>query len=317
VSPGPGTIERAQLGRLVRRVAATSVALNAALAVTHVGIGLWARSTSVVAAGIEFGGDVLAAFLVWAGLWIAARPADENHPYGHGRAEILSGLVLGIVLVFTGGLVAVRSLADVGARHEPPAIDAVWPLLAALAVKSVLMAVKFRIGSRANSTSLIADGWNDAVDLLSAGAALTGLGLTLVDPERFLAADHFGGFAIGVVVVSIGLRIAREASVDLMDTMPGEAWTDRVRQVALEVRGVVDTEKCHARKTGLHYHVDLHIEVDPAMTVAASHAIAEQVRNRIRARVVEVADVLVHVEPAPGGPPPGARRDGPGPDPGI
>ena len=299
--------DHARLSRVVRRVAAVSVILNAALAASHVVIGLWARSTSVVAAGVEFGGDVLAALVVWAGLWIAARPADDDHPYGHGRAEIVSGLILGIVLVFTGGLVAVRSLAEVGVRHEPPAIEAIWPLLAALAVKSVLMVVKFRIGSRANSTSLIADGWNDAVDLLSGAAALTGLGLTLIDPERFLAADHFGGFAIGVIVVSIGIRITREASLDLMDTMPGERFTDRIRRVAMEIEGVLDTEKCRARKTGLQYHIDLHVEVDPSMTVAASHAIAERVRNRIRDRVGEVADVLVHVEPAPG-------RPGPEPD---
>ncbi len=294
------TDESVRLRRTVRRVAAVSIAVNVGLASSHVAIGLWAGSRSVVAAGVEFGGDVLAALLIWIGLRIAERPADDNHPYGHGRAEIVSGLVLGVVLVFTGGLVAIRSLADVGLRHDPPDVAAIWPVLAALAIKTALMAVKFRIGRRANSTSLIADGWNDAVDLLSGAAALTAVGLTLAEPGRFLAADHFGGFAIGLIVVSIGLRVTRDASLDLMDTMPDERLTARIREAAMEVRGVADTEKCRARKTGLHYHVDLHVEVDPGMTVAASHSIAEQVRNRIRDRILEVADVLVHIEPAPG-----------------
>jgi len=299
VSAPDGGAVRGRDVALARRIALASVAANAALAAGHVGVGLWAGSTSVVAAGVEFAGDVLAAGLVWTGFVIAARPADHNHPYGHGRAEIVSGLVLGVVLAFTGGLVAVRSLAEIGVDHDPPRSAGIWPLLIALAVKAVLMTAKFRVGRRVDSSSLVADGWNDAVDLLSGATALTALGLTLFDPTRFLAADHFGGFAVGVIVVSIGLRVAREASLDLMDTMPDPALIERIRRVAAEVEGVRGTEKCRARKTGLHHHVDLHLEVDPAMTVAASHAVAERVRQRIRETLPEIADVLVHVEPAP------------------
>jgi cation diffusion facilitator family transporter len=292
--------------RLGMRIALASILTNAVLCVANVAGGLHAGSTSVVAAGVEFGADVFAALLVYAGLRIASRPADYNHPYGHGRAEGVAGLVVGVLLVITGIGIAVKSLQQFGASHPPPSLHGLWPLMGALAVKAILLAVKLRVGKRIRSASLVADGWNDTVDLLSGGAALTALGLTLYDPSRFLAADHFGGFAVGLVVISIGLRVSRDTSLELMDTMPPGAVTDRVRRSASGIPGVRGTEKCFARKTGLRYHVDLHIEVDPHLTVADSHEIAQAVRDRIRQELSEVADVLVHVEPSQAPPSPNA-----------
>jgi cation diffusion facilitator family transporter len=138
---------------------------------------------------------------------------------------------------------------------------------------------------------------NDSVDILAALGALTAVGLAMYDAERFLAADHDGGFAIGLIVILTGLRVLRDASLELMDTMPSGAMIDRVRSEALSVPGVRAVDKSYARKTGFKYHVDIHIEVDPTLTVAASHVIAGQVRSRLRDELGWVADVLVHVEP--------------------
>jgi len=173
-----------------------------------------------------------------------------------------------------------------------------WPLLAAIGIKTGMSTLKFRVGRRIGSGSLIAEGWNDAVDILSASAALCGLGLTLYDPVRFLAADRFGGFAVGLFVIFTGMRILRGSSLDLIDTMPRRELIERIKRVALEVEGVRGVEKCYARKTGLQHHVDLHVEVDPRITVAEGHAIATNVRMHIREVLPEIADVLVHVEPS-------------------
>ena len=131
---------------------------------------------------------------------------------------------------------------------------------------------------------------------------LTAVALARYDPERFLAADHYGGFAVGIVVILTGLRVLRDASLELMDTMPDRELMTRVRAAALHVPGVHGIDKSYARKTGFKYHVDLHIEVDTQLTVAASHEIAGRVRSRVRDQLGFVDDVLVHVEPAPGPP---------------
>jgi len=284
---------------LGERIAALSVVVNVVLSAANIGFGWRAHSTSVVAAGAEFLADVFAAGMVYLGLRVASRPADENHPYGHGRAEILTGMLVGAVLVLAGLAICSKSLQNYSLQHPPPAAFAVWPLAVSIVSKGVLAGVKFRYGRRIRSASLVADGWNDAVDILSGAAALTALGLTLHDPVKFLAADHFGGFAVGLIVISISLRVARDTSLELMDTMPPVSFMDSIRAAARRVDGVRGVEKCWARKTGLRYHVDLHLEVHPSISVAESHGIAEKVRHQVRRDVTDVADVLVHIEPSP------------------
>ncbi|BCS32855.1 cation transporter [Luteitalea sp. TBR-22] len=281
-----------------RRVAAISVVVNALLAALNVSVGTRGGSLTVVASGIEFAADVVASLAVLFGFWYASRPADHRHPYGHGRAETLTGLLIGLALFVIGGSIAVHALRDVYAVHPPPATYTLWPLAIALAVKTALMVSKVRVSRRTGSQALLADAWNDSVDVLSSLAAILALGLTLYDPETYRAADHVGGVLVGVFVIVAGLGVVRSTSADLIDTMPPESLLDQVRRVACRVDGVRGVEKLFGRKTGLQYHVDLHLEVDGWISVDAGHDIATRVRERIRLDVEEVSDVLVHVEPA-------------------
>ena len=282
-----------------KRIALISILVSALLAVGKILVGWLAGSTSVVADGLESAGDVLASSIVLLGFTVAARPADQNHPYGHGRYETLTGLLVGLILLGGGVGICYRSLRHVAEVHTAPASYAFIPLIISLLAKSVLSATKFRQGRRIHSAAIIADAWNDLVDIISAGVAMTALGLTLWDPARFLAADHYGGFAVGVIVLFTGISVAKETSARLSDAMPNSDVIDQIRRTALEVPGVAGVEKLFARNTGLQYHVDLHLELDPAMSVRQAHDIANQVRFTIRREVPWVADVLVHVEPTP------------------
>jgi cation diffusion facilitator family transporter len=231
------------------------------------------------------------------GLVVAAKPPDTEHPYGHGRVEILSALIVGMMLTASGTLISFRSLQRVREVQAAPAAYAVWPLIASIVVKSIMGLVKRRLGRKIRSSALLADAWNDTVDILSGSTALVALGLTLYNPVKFIAADHLGGAAVGIIVIFLGVRVVRDTTLQLIDTMPDHSALDRIRQVALHVPGALGIEKCYARKTGLQWHVDLHLEVDPAMSVYESHEIATQVRIRIKEELDWVADVLVHVEP--------------------
>jgi len=280
-----------------RRVAVAGVAASAILATLNITVGIVTQSTSVLATGIEFAGDVLASTVVLLGMIVALKPADRNHPYGHGRVETLAAFVVGVILAIGGVGICWNSLQAVGARHPAPSVAAIGALATAIVVRGVMSAIKFRVGRRIGSASLVADAWNDTVDILAAAAALTAVGLVMYDSERFLAADHYGGFAVGVIVILTALRVLRDASLELMDTMPSEEMIERIRETALQVQGVLGVDKVFARKTGFRYHIDLHIEVNPDATVASSHAVAGVVRNRLREALSWVADVLVHVEP--------------------
>jgi cation diffusion facilitator family transporter len=253
----------------------------------------------VSADGLESASDVFTSGLVLIGLTLAARPADENHPYGHGRVEILTGLLLGFILFSAGCLIAWRGFSGAAHVSQIPAAYAVWPLVLSIGAKSGLVVIKRRHGREIGSSSLLADAANDGVDILSGAVALTALTLTLLDPARFRRADYYGAAAVGLIVIAVAVRVMIEASYHLMDTMPDDRSMRRIREVALSVPDVAGVEKCFARKTGLRYHVDLHLEVDPEITVRFSHQIARNVRDKVRRELPWVADVLVHVEPAP------------------
>lgn len=271
--------------------------VSAALATVKIIVGLHANSTSTVSDGIESAGDVLTGGLVLFGLVIAAKPPDEQHPYGHGRVEMLSGLLVGMMLVATGSLISFRSLQRAWEPQHAPAAYAIWPLAASIGIKGFMSFAKWRRGRQIRSAALSADAWHDAVDVLSGTTALVAVAITLADPVRFSYADHFGGSLVGLIVVFVGIRVVRDTTLQLIDTMPDPEALQRIRDVALTVPGALAIEKCYARKTGLQWHVDLHLDVDPAMTVYTSHQIASQVRARVREKLDWVADVLVHVEP--------------------
>jgi cation diffusion facilitator family transporter len=278
------------------------MAVSALLAGLKIAVGLAAHSAAVTADGFESGADVFTSGLVLVGMTLAARPADENHPYGHGRLEILTGLLLGFLLFGAGVLIAVNAWTGAGEIPIRPAAYAVWPVLISIAAKSWLVRVKFQNAKRLDSSALKADAANDAVDIVSGLVALSALMLTLKLPDRFPRADRYGAFVVGLIVIATAIRVAYEAAMHLMDTMPDDHSMEDIRLAAASVPEVVGVEKCFARKTGLKYHVDLHLEVDPEITVRASHDIAQRVRERVCEQLPWVADVLVHVEPAPSGP---------------
>ena len=286
--------------RAGRTVAIASMLISAALATAKIVVGLRANSTAVVSDGLESVGDVLTSGLVLFGLFIAAKPPDSEHPYGHGRLETLSALVVGMILIASGSLIAFRSMQRAWESQHAPAAYAMWPLIASIGVKSAMSLTKWRLGRKIRSDALTADAWHDTVDILSGTVALIAVGITLADPARFAAADHLGGSAVGLIVIFVGARVVRDTTLQLMDTMPNPEDMQRIREVGLSVPGALGIEKCYARKTGLQWHVDLHLDVDPAMSVFSSHEIASEVRARIREKVDWVADVLVHVELAPG-----------------
>jgi cation diffusion facilitator family transporter len=282
-----------------QRVAALGMIVSGALAIAKIALGLAGHSTAVVADGLESAGDVITSGFVFLGLALAAKPPDKEHPYGHGRIETLTGLLIGLALTATGAAICVGSAAHLGQPRQRLASFVIWPLAISALSKSGLATFKFRAGRKLRSSALTADAWNDMMDVLSAVAALTAVMLTLSDPARFLNADRYGGVIVGIIVLLAGVRVVRDTALQLIDTMPEGDKMDEIRATAVSVAGVRGVEKCFARKTGLRYHVDMHLEVDPEMTVRRSHEIAHDVQLRIIEKLDWVADVLVHVEPTP------------------
>ncbi|MDQ2844160.1 MAG: cation diffusion facilitator family transporter [Acidobacteriota bacterium] len=281
-----------------RRLALISICVGIALAAAKILVGFNARSASVLSDGLEASGDVLSSTLVYVGLLLASKPPDAEHPYGHGRYETLSGLAVGAVLLLAGAGILWHGVTLSDKESALP-LYALYPLLAAVILKIALAFSKFRVGRRIASTSLEADAWHDITDLFSTSIALIAVLLTMLDPARFGIADRAGSIAIGILILFLSVRVVHRTVDQLVDTMPEAKKLAEIRHSALAVPGTLGIEKCFARRTGLKYHVDLHLEVDPDMTVSKSHEIATEVRFAIKRDLPWVADVLVHVEPSP------------------
>jgi len=281
-----------------KRLALVSAAVGVLLSLTKILVGFAASSTSLVSDGFEGAADVVSSAIVFAGLQLASRPPDQNHPYGHGRFETLSGLAVGALLFLTGFLIFWRSAVTMDSGNGVRGF-ALYPIFLSILVKVILGGWKFRVSRRIGSSSLHADAWHDVTDLVSTTVALIAVALTLFDPVRFHSADHVGGMLIGLIVIFLSVRVVWHTVDFLTDTMPPDALMRQIRVVAATVPGALAIEKCWARRTGLKYHVDMHLEVDPSLTVSESHSIATQVRIAIKENLDWVADVLVHVEPSP------------------
>ena len=289
------TLEREEI--IGRRLALVSLGVGLLLAVAKLVVGIRAHSTAVISDGLEASGDVLSSGFVYMGLWLASKPPDAEHPYGHGRYETLAGLAVGGLLLLTGAAILWHGLTSVSA-NEPVRAYAVYPLIAAIFLKLALGAAKFRVGKKIDSSSLQADAWHDVTDLLSTSVALIAVVLAVAHPSRFYFADRIGALAIGLIILFLSVRVVLHTIGSLLDTMPDSTKMNQIRDIAMSVPGTLGIEKCFARRTGLRYHVDLHLEVDPEMTVRQSHDIASQVKVSIKEMLPWVADVLIHVEPA-------------------
>ncbi len=283
--------------RLGQRLAITGLIVSAGLAFIKLTGGIFTGSTSLSADGLESASDVLASAIIWGGMTIAQRPADERFPYGYGRAESLAGKTVGTILLMSAVLLATHSVH----RLLGPAVNLpawiLWPLAISFVLKGLLAAAKYRTGKKIRSSALIADSGNDAVDMVSAVVASGAIVLNLVDHERFAYADPMGGLGVSLIIFLMGLGIFRRTSQELMDVMPDEALVTEVREAARQVPGVLEVEKCMGRKSGIKFFFDLHIEVDPGMTVRDAHEVAHHVKDRLLEQCDYVKDVLVHVEP--------------------
>lgn len=290
-----------------QRLALVGLAVNFGLAAIKLVAGLVGHSYALVADAAESMTDIVGSAVIWGGLHIASRPADEEHPYGHGKAESLAAMVVAAMVVAAGVGIAIKAVGEIVTPSRPPAAFTLVVLIAVVVVKEVLFRVTRRAGAALGSSAAHTDAWHHRSDAITSLAAFIGISVALIGGPRFAVADGIAALVAAGVVVTNGVLLFRAPVHDLMDKAPAEAVA-RARAIAEAVPGVVNTEQPAARTSGTRIWIDLHIRVAPAMTVRDAHELAHRVKDAIRAEMPRVADVLVHVEPA--GPP----RAEPAPD---
>jgi cation diffusion facilitator family transporter len=281
-------------------LALLGMGLNAVLCAVKIGAGLIGHSYALIADGFESLLDIISSLLIWGGLKFAAKPPDATHPYGHGKAEPMTAILASVMILGAAAGLAVASIEAISVRHTAPAIFTLPVLVVVIVAKEIHSRRVKRLASETGSTAMEADAMHHRTDAITSAAALIGITVALVGGHGYEKADNWAAlFACGIIGYN-GLLIFWPSLRDLMDTAPPRTIQQQVWEASMKVEGVADTEQCRVRKMGLEYYVDLHVKVNGGMTVTEGHGIAHKVKDAVRQAVPEVADVLVHIEPARG-----------------
>jgi cation diffusion facilitator family transporter len=252
----------------------------------------------LIADGIESALDIAGSFVIWGGLKVAARPPDETHPYGHGKAEPIAAVVVAFGVLAAAAGLAVESVREILTPHHGPAPFTLGILIVVIVVKEILFRYVNRIGRHVESTAVQTDAWHHRSDALTSAAAFIGISIALIGGSGWQSADDWAALFACVVIAANGIRLLRPAFSEIMDTAPRGQIVDVVRVAARAVPGVIEIEKLLIRKMGLSFYVDLHVKVDGAISVREGHHIAHAVKRAIQDSDRRIADVLVHIEPA-------------------
>ncbi len=274
-----------------------SIAGNALLAIVKAVTGIFGNSFALIADAIESTTDVFSSFLVLIGLKYSARPADQNHPYGHGRVEPLVTFAIVGFLIMSATVIAYEAIRHILTPHPMPEPFTLYVLGGIVIVKELFYRFITKKSQETKSTSLKADAWHHRSDALTSLAAFIGITYALLMGEGYESADDWAALVASGIIVYNAFIILRPALGEIMDEHVYDDFIDQIRSHAKKVPGVMGTEKCYVRKTGMTYHVDLHVIVRGEISVSAGHKIAHDLKDLLLKEMPAIADVLIHIEP--------------------
>lgn len=274
-----------------------SLLVNLILAAGKGVSGYFGNSYALIADAIESSGDVFSTLLVLIGLKYSTRPADSNHPYGHGKAEALVTFAVVGFLVISATVIAYESILHIRTPHQTPAPFTLIVLGGIVLIKEIVYRLVSKKSEEANSTSLKADAWHHRSDAITSLMAFVGISIALFMGPGYETADDWAALLASAFIVYNAWLIFRPALGEILDEHLYDDLVEQIRQVALTVPGVIATEKCHVRKAGMNYLVDLHLTVNGNLTVTQGHSIAHSLKDTLKTEIPEILDVLTHVEP--------------------
>ncbi|MDP2041973.1 MAG: cation diffusion facilitator family transporter [Algoriphagus sp.] len=282
---------------LAIRTVIFSILGNAVLAGVKFLSGIFGNSFALIADGIESTVDIFSSFLVLLGLKYAERPADENHPYGHGKAEPLITFLVVAFLIISAFTIAWQSIKNIQTPHELPAPWTLIVLGVIIIWKEISYQVVINRSKKLKSSSLKAEAWHHRADAITSIAAFVGISIAIFGGEGYEVADDYAALlACGFILYNC-YGIFRPALGEVMDENNFTELTKEIREISLKIEGIEGTEKCFIRKAGMTYHVDLHAHVRGDLTVTEGHNIAHKLKDTLRREIPQLGHVLIHIEP--------------------
>ena len=274
------------------------ILLNAILAVVKLAGGIFGHTYALIADAAESMLDILSSTLVWAGFRVAARPPDANHPYGHGKAEPLAGLIVALFIFAMAGFVASQAIHEIRTSHQGPAWWTLLVLAGVIVAKTWFSRRMGVAGEEVGSTALGIEAMHHWSDALTSGAAFVGICIALWGGKGWETADDWAALFACVIIAFNGFAMITKALGDVMDAAAPQKLENEIRGIALAVPGVRELDKVRVRKSGLSHLVDIQVRVDGTLSVREGHSIAHAVKDALIGSVSHsISDVTVHIEP--------------------
>jgi len=261
--------------------------------------GVLGNSYALIADAIESTSDVFTSIIVLTGLKIASKPADIDHPYGHGKAEPIAGMVVASALFIAAVIIIIQSLHEIITPHHAPEYFTLIVLIAVVITKELLFRFVIKVGENIESISVKNDAWHHRSDAITSFAAFIGISIALIGGKGYEEADDYAALFASAIIIFNAYRLFKPAFSEIMDKAPPIHILEEVKTAAGKVDGVMAIDKCFVRKMGLEFFVDIHVVVDRNLPVHIGHLIGHNVKDELMKFNPKISDVLVHIEPTP------------------
>ncbi|HSR18060.1 MAG TPA: cation diffusion facilitator family transporter [Ignavibacteriaceae bacterium] len=286
-----------ELSKTGMKSTAVGILFSFLLVIIKGAAGFFGNSYALIADAIESSSDILTSIIVLIGLKIATKPPDEDHPYGHGKAEPIAGMVVSISLFIAAAVISYQSIREIIIPHHAPEPFTLWVLVIVVIIKESLFRYVFSVGSTVGSIAVRNDAWHHRSDAITSLAVFIGISIALIGGKGYEEADDWAALVASCIIIFNASRMLKPAVMEIMDAAPSTDIKERIINIAREVDGVIYIDKCFVRKMGFEFFVDIHIIVDGNITVHDGHLISHKVKDKLKKEIPRIEDVLIHIEP--------------------
>ncbi|WCL48820.1 cation diffusion facilitator family transporter [Leptospira sp. GIMC2001] len=283
--------------KLAAKTAIITIFSNILLALAKGITGYFGNSFALIADAIESTTDVFTSIAVLVGIRYASKPPDDNHPYGHGKAEPLVTFLIVGFLIASAVLIIVEGIENISNPGPTPEPYTLYVLLGVIVIKEGFYRFIHKRSKITKSSSLEADAWHSRSDAITSLAAFIGISFSIIMGEGYEVADDIAALFAGGFILYNAFLIFRPALGEVMDEDTHHELAENIRKIAHSIDGIINTEKCWIRKAGMSYNIDIQIRVDAKITVQEGHTIAHNFKDKLQLTHPEIISAHIHVEP--------------------
>ena len=289
--------DSANVYRRAERAARLTFVLNLLLCLTKLVVGWLGGSFALLVDGINNLTDVGVSTVLFVGMHVARRPPDRRYAYGYGKFEQEVSRIISIIVLVTGGVIIWEAVKRLGDLHKSPDASVLVVAVVAILIKIFMYRYQNRMARQLSSSALAADALNHKSDVAATSCVLIGTAAIWMGGNAWASADDVAAIAVGVLMIVAAGQAIHRASSELLDEMPPAEVIEQIRALAESYPGIAGVDQILGRKTGMHYLIDIHLEVPGEMSVKQAHYLGHQVKDWIMAEISEISDIIVHVEP--------------------